>query len=69
MFKVKCTLPNASTNINGIDFAEVDGGVEAVVDDASMFEGIPGYEISRSEGVKTAKPRAKVDIKDEGGEQ
>jgi hypothetical protein len=47
MIKVTCALPNASTNINGIDFDPVDGGVVAVMSDetAEQFNGIPGYTL------------------------
>ena len=58
MIKVTCKLPNASTNINSIDFEPVDGGVTAVMDDesAAQFEGIPGYTL---EAVQEEKPATK----------
>jgi len=53
LFHVLCTLPNASTLINGVAFVKhesKDGAVitaEPVAESvAAMFESIPGYEIS-----------------------
>jgi hypothetical protein len=50
MFHVLCTLPNASTNINGITFKpHPKNGVMTVdpvdLEVAMQFDGIPGYEL------------------------
>ena len=50
MFKIKCFLPNASNEINGIAFAPCpDGGVESVDavsdEDANQFKDIRGYAL------------------------
>lgn len=49
MSHLKCTLPNASKRINGIDFEAARGGlvsVEPLTDEQlALFAGIPGYEI------------------------
>lgn len=65
MIKVTCKLPNASANINGIDFAPVDGGVASVMEDAdaAQFNGIPGYTL---EAVEDEKPASTA--KKKGGE-
>lgn len=57
MFRVICTLPNASDNINGIPFVsrEPDPGVISVdVVDAEVaenFASIPGYQLAGPDGV------------------
>ena len=48
MAKVLCTLPNASEEISGIKFKQVDGGMlsEDISDeDAANFVSINGYEL------------------------
>lgn len=48
MKQIKCTLPNASTAINGVKFDIVEDGVlSAPVEDAvaEQFTGIAGYEV------------------------
>ena len=62
MFKIKCFLPNASDEINGIAFAPCeDGGVEsvdAVPDEvAKQFDGIRGYALVPVSEPAPAKPR------------
>lgn len=55
MYKVICLLPNASTNISGIDFEEVDGVMVAVdvsEDDALRFGKVPGFEVIPQEGLE-----------------
>jgi hypothetical protein len=55
---VTCTLPNASTSINGIEFAQTaDGMVSVPVDDdvAAAFASIPGYTVADAEPAKPAK--------------
>lgn len=47
-YDVVCTLENASTEISGVTFEEAEGGMVAsglTADEASIFRGIPGYEI------------------------
>lgn len=58
--KVICTLPNASENINGVEFAkDLDGSMVsvAVLDDAvaAQFEGITGYKVQEVKAPTTAK--------------
>lgn len=53
MIQIKCTLQNASTEINGIKFEDVDGvmvsePVKAEV--ADQFRGINGYELVGADG-------------------
>lgn len=46
--QVLCTRPNAGSNINGIDFHAVDGGMLSVAisqEQAEEFLAIPGYQI------------------------
>lgn len=62
MIQIKCTLQNASTEINGIKFEDVDGvmvsePVEAEV--ADQFRGINGYELV-GEDVKAPKKAAQA---------
>jgi hypothetical protein len=59
MIKVTCTLPNASTNINGVDFDPVEGGVAAVVskETADQFDGIPGYVLEAVEDKPATKKK------------
>lgn len=55
---VTCTLPNASTNISGVEFAATaDGMVSAPVADdvASGFASIPGYTVADAPPAKAAK--------------
>lgn len=57
MKRIICELPNASTDINGIQFEEtMDGSVisvEAVADDvANQFANIPGYHLVDAEPEK-----------------
>lgn len=53
MKTVICSLPHASTNINGIQFESIDDGaaVAAVLEDdvAAQFEDIPGYQVINNE--------------------
>ncbi len=49
LYKIMCNLPNAATEINGIQFEENDGelvAMEVSANDAKCFETIPGYEVS-----------------------
>lgn len=62
---VTCTIPNASTLINGVAFSGSDAGMvsEPVADEvAAQFEGIPGYEFADAEAApeapKAAAPKA-----------
>ena len=62
--KVVCTLPNASENINGIDFAkDLDGSMVSVevLEDAvaAQFEGIAGYKVEDVKAPATSKAAAK----------
>jgi len=59
MQKVTCSLPNASTNINGIEFEVVEGGVAAVMDDesAARFGSIPGYTLEAVEEKPATKKK------------
>jgi hypothetical protein len=59
MIKVTCKLPNASTNINGIEFESVEGGVESVMEDdaAAQFNGIPGYTLEPVEEKPATKKK------------
>lgn len=54
MFRVKCSLPNASSLINGVEFEQAVGGgmISVAVEQkvAAQFRGIPGYEIVREGG-------------------
>ena len=57
MSHLKCTLPNASKRINGIDFEPACGGglvsVEPLIDEQlALFAGIPGYEVIPEGGSK-----------------
>lgn len=66
MAKIKCTLPNASEEINGIKFAAEDGAMvsEDIGDDvAAGFLTIPGYELVAAEAAKPTKPEGKADGK------
>lgn len=48
MHKVICSLPNASSNISGVEFAPNGGDMVATdvpTEDAKKFDGIRGYEI------------------------
>lgn len=61
MAKIKCTLPNASEEINGIKFAAEDGAMvsEDISDDvAAGFLTIPGYVLV-GEAAKTTKGEEK----------
>lgn len=63
MARVICTLPNASTLINGVAFIEDRGqmiSAEISAEVAANFASIPGYELV---GAKKAAPEA-----DAGGE-
>ena len=53
MSKIKCTLPNASTEISGVKFESVGGAMlsEDVSDDVALnFSSIPGYTVVAGEG-------------------
>lgn len=56
---VICTLPNASDNINGVEFEDHSEGkisVEAVsAEVAETFAKIEGYKVIESKGAKPAK--------------
>lgn len=55
---VTCTLPNASTSINGVEFsATADGMVSVPVADevASGFASIPGYSVADAKPAKPVK--------------
>lgn len=70
--KVRCSLPNASLNMNGIDFVDTGETTEAglrivesaqALDDemAATFASIPGFEMVRAAGrPKAAAPVAPV---------
>lgn len=52
MIQIKCTLDNASTEINGIEFVDVDGVMVSVPVEpevADQFRGINGYELVPAE--------------------
>lgn len=57
--KIKCTLSNAGTNINGIDFGPDENGVmvsaEVSEEQAAPFGAIPGYEVIEGEKAPPAK--------------
>lgn len=58
MPRILCTLPNASTLINGVKFASVPAGMlsEDVREDiAAEFALIPGYEIVAKAAGKATK--------------
>jgi len=60
MFKIRCFLPNASEEINGVAFVPcADGGVESVEaipeEQAMQFEGIKGYALIPAEVTKPAR--------------
>jgi len=63
--KVTCSLPNASENINGIDFKrQEDGSVVAVgvsAGDAENFGLIPGFTVEEDEPVTGKTKKSKVD--------
>ena len=67
MFKIRCFLPNASEEINGIAFVPcADGGVESAEaiseEQAVQFEGITGYALIP---VESTKPARKAKSKEE----
>jgi len=66
--RVICTLPNASTDINGKTFASVEGGMvseEMSDEEARAFLAVPGYALyddpKREETKKGKAPAAKAD--------
>jgi hypothetical protein len=70
-YRIRCTLPNASDNINGIPFAPEDGAMVAEIDDAvaaDHFASIPGYEVeqttagSKKSAEKEVKPIADMGV-------
>ena len=59
--KVICTLPNASENINGIEFAkDLDGSMVSVevLEDAvaAQFQGISGFKVEDTKAQPAPKP-------------
>jgi hypothetical protein len=61
MPRVLCTLPNASTCINGVDFEPHDHGVLSVDlsdDQAQTFVAIPGYELYQVDPEEDARVKA-----------
>ncbi|HED34956.1 MAG TPA: hypothetical protein ENJ08_12225 [Gammaproteobacteria bacterium] len=47
-YKITCTLPHAATEINGVSFTDVEGGLIAEnisAREALHFKKIPGYEV------------------------
>jgi hypothetical protein len=63
-YRIRCTLPNASDNINGIPFSPEDGAMVAEIDDAAAadnFASIPGYEVEQTTagGKKSAEKEVK----------
>lgn len=68
MARVICTLPNASTKINGVAFAEDRGQMvsEEISDDkAAAFVAIPGYKLvgDKKAAAKDATPAPGGDAK------
>ena len=61
--KVTCSLPNASENINGIDFErQEDGSVVAVgvsAEDAANFGLIPGFIVEEDGEIKETASKGK----------
>jgi hypothetical protein len=53
MIQIKCTLDNASTEINGIQFEQAEDGAMVSVpvepEVADQFRGINGYELIAAE--------------------
>ena len=67
MAKVICSLPNASTEINGVAFESTDGGmlsVEVTDEVAEAFVAIPGYALvgAVDPAVKAAAEAEKADL-------
>jgi 2-oxoglutarate dehydrogenase E2 component (dihydrolipoamide succinyltransferase) len=70
MPKVLCTLPNASTKINGVNFVtHRDGMISEEIDDktAEAFAAIPGYEIHNPKAA--VDPNVKVETDPNAGKQ
>ena len=56
-YKILCSLPNASLTIDGLEWREVKGGVEIVIEDkdqADKYASIPGYTVSEDKLTKKA---------------
>lgn len=60
MPKILCTLPNASSLINGIRFEPAEHGMQSVEDlpdeVAAGFSAIPGYQVVGAEAPRETKP-------------
>lgn len=60
---VLCTLPNAGSKINGVDFIKHERGMVSPteVDDqtAAYFEAVPGYELVDAQATAATKKAAK----------
>jgi hypothetical protein len=75
MTKIRCILPNASEEMNGIKFAvDVDGGVVSIddvpEDMAALFLSIQGFEDATGESAADKKARLKAEkqaLKDAAG--
>lgn len=66
---ILCTLKNASTNINGVEFKQTEKGlISASVDQdvADYFASIPGYEVIKAQG-KAADKAADKPAEDDAG--
>ena len=65
--QVLCTRPNAGSNINGIDFHAVDGGMLSVAisqEQAEEFLAIPGYELVKEKTEEAKRPRKAESVKE-----
>lgn len=55
---ILCSLRNASTKINGVEFKPTDAGMlseEISAEQAEVFAAIPGYSVVQPQGKKGAK--------------
>jgi hypothetical protein len=66
MARILCTLPNASTLINGHQFTQMNRGMvsaEMTDEEAEAFAAIPGFALSDNRGKTDADNRAEADAK------